>query len=315
MNCPLPRKVIGQILNANAFTIEEVRGGISKQVYKIHTDADPYMLYIWRRPYEGALTENKTEGANYLFADGFPYFVFNTKLLADLDIRVPQILQCGHEDDGDFDYAVVECFQGKSFQEYMDDGGDVAQYADALSALMGKLANKKRGYFGPPMEKKSFDRNISAEQLAFRHYKEELRIASALDSQVADMQERIAGLLKDKLFAVKPTETPIYSLIHGELTPPHIFVMEDDSLALIDIEAVKYFDMEYDWAVIELMYNGTFSLPEMLDADRLAFYKLCLQVGYLSVAVDYVKNVDDKNEFFERLKDNKLSFFMDKLTN
>jgi len=118
MICQMPEEAIKSALDVSDFNIVEIRGGMSKQVYKIKTPADNFILYIWRRPFDNKLTENQTKGIEYLFPDGFSYFMHNTKLLADLGIRVPYVLAAGHHDDGDFDYAIVECFKGQSLGDY-----------------------------------------------------------------------------------------------------------------------------------------------------------------------------------------------------
>jgi hypothetical protein len=97
-----------------------------------------------------------------------------------------------------------------------------------------------------------------------------------------------------------------FVLIHGELTPQHIFLLDNGELGLIDIEGVKYFDAEYDWAVIDFMYNRRIPLPENIDIKKLNFYELCLTVGYMSGTADYLKNVDSKNEFFINIRKSNL---------
>lgn len=300
MKCPLPNEIISQTINTTAFSLQEIRGGISKQVYKIIVNSNSYVLYIWLRPYDGNLTENKTEGIDYLFPDGFKYFIYNTRLLADIGVHVPQIINYGHYEIGAFDYAVVEYLKGQSFQEYMDNGNDISLYSDKMVKLMEKLSVLNRHYYGSPMEICPF--SLSSEQLAFNFYTEELKIASDIDNEISDARDHIYSLLQTKMSEIPPVENPAYSLIHGELTPPHIFILEDDSLALIDIESVKYYDTEFDWAVIDLMYDGKILLPKTLDYKKLGFYKLCLRIGYLSTAADYLVHVDKKNAFFTELR-------------
>jgi hypothetical protein len=132
------KETIQDMLQVSEFDIEEIREGFSKQVYRIKTKKDRYILYIWRRPLENKLTENQTKGAKYLFPDGFKYFIHNTKLLTDMGIRVPAIIFSGHRDEEDFDYALVECFEGQSYMEYMNKGGDIRTVADKVEVVMEK---------------------------------------------------------------------------------------------------------------------------------------------------------------------------------
>jgi hypothetical protein len=307
MKCPLSDPIISNIIHTASFTLHEIRNGISKRVYRVTTADSSYILYVWLRPFDGALTENKTPGTEFLFPDGFQYFLYNTQLLTDLGVRVPKILSSGHDAAGGFDYALVEFLRGRSFDEYLQSGGDLSRYADQLTGVMNRLSAQKRDYFGVPMEKTRPD--VPAETLAYQFYAEELRIASELDKEVFFIRDKMNDLLKSKQCAVKPYSTRFYPLVHGELTPPHIFILEDDSLAMIDFEALKYFDREYDWAVIDCVYGGKFSLPSDLDAARFDFYQLCVQIGYLSVAVDYLINVDCADDFFQNLRKYYLNVF------
>jgi len=260
------------------------------------TNPKCYMLYVWLRPYGGTLSENPIDGVEYLFPDGFQYFIYNTELLSSIGLRVPKIIVSGHYNDGDFNYAIVECFKGISFNEYMQGGGDVSIFADKIVDIMSKMSIHKRNYYGSPIETKP--NYISAAQLIYNFYAEELNIASKFDNEINDLKENILVLMKKKFSEIDEKEKQEYSLVHGELTPPHIFILDDGKIGLIDIEGVKYFDLEYDWAVIDLMYGGKIPMPNNINMQKLEFYKICLQIGYVSVAADYLVNVDSNNIFF-----------------
>jgi len=304
MNCPLPNEIIEKALNASGFNIDEIRGGISKQVYKITTQTESFILYVWLRPYDGTLTENQTKGMEYLFPDGFKYFLHNIKLLSDIGVRVPHIISAGHYDDGDFDYAIVECFKGQSLDDYMRNDGDVGALADRITAVMNKMAVKKRDYYGSPIETKP--NNISAAQLIFNFYAEELNIASKFDNKVNAIQSKILRLMQSKMSEIVETKAQEFSLVHGELTPPHIFILDNGEIGLIDIEGVKYFDSEYDWTVMDFMYAGKIPLPDNINKQKLDFYKICLKVGYLSISSDYLVHVDKNNEVFKSIRKSNL---------
>lgn len=161
MNYQFISEIIKNALNISDFNVSETQSGFSKQVYKITSKAGNFILYVWSRPYDNKLTENLTRRAEYLFPDGFTYFVHNTKLLTDIGIRVPYIITYGHHDDGDFDYAVVEYFEGQDLYEYMNNGGNIGNIADRITAVMDKMALNKRSFYGPPIEKEP--NNISHE--------------------------------------------------------------------------------------------------------------------------------------------------------
>lgn len=299
MKCPLPKETIKQLLRISDFSIIEIRGGISKQVYKISTQTESYMLYIWLRPYDGTLTENQIDDVEYLFPDGFQYFIYNTELLSNIGVRVPKIIASGHYKESDFNFAIIECFKGISLKEYMQSDGNISIFADKIVDTMSKLSMQKRNYYGSPIETKP--NNISAAQLIFNFYAEELNIASKLDSEINDLKKNILTLMQNKFSKIVETDNQEYSLVHGELTPPHIFILDDGEIGLIDIEGVKYFDVEYDWAVIDFMYSGKIPLSNNINMKKMEFYKICLKIGYMSVAVDYLMNIDSNNKFFIQL--------------
>jgi len=300
----LLKETIQNALNTSDFHIDEIRGGFSKQVYRITTQADSFMLYIWRRPCDNQLTENQTKGIEYLFPEGFTHFMHNTKLLTDLGIRVPYILVAGHHDEGDFDYAMVECFKGQSLDKYMRNGGNVAAVADKIITVMDRMAAEKRPFYGAPLDNEPND--IPAAQLVFDFTAEELNIASRLDNEVADIQSNLLHLMRQKMDEMMEMERQEYSLIHGELTPPHVFILENGDVGLIDIEGIKYFDVEYDWAVINLSYGDRIPLPESINNQKLEFYKLCWKIVHVSGAVDYLVHVDGHHEWFRNFRERNL---------
>ena len=169
---------------------------------------------------------------------------------------------------------------------------------------MNKMLARKRGYYGSPIE--TVPNSISTTQLVYNFYAEELNIASWLDSKVNSLQGKILALMQKKMNEIVEIDTQEYCLVHGELTPSHIFIIDNDEIGIIDIESVKYFDFEYDWAVIDLMYGGKIPLPININMKKLEFYKICLKVGYVSVAVDFLTHVDSSNIFFKNIRKSNL---------
>ena len=92
-------------------------------------------------------------------------------------------------------------------------------------------------------------------QLVYDFTAEELNIASKLDKDIADIQPNILHLMQQKMNEITETKNQEYSLIHGELTPDHVYILENGEVGLIDVDGVKYFDVEFDWALINLTYG------------------------------------------------------------
>ncbi|HEY8422819.1 MAG TPA: aminoglycoside phosphotransferase family protein [Thermoclostridium sp.] len=304
MICQLLKETIQNTVKTSDFKLAEIHGGFSKQVYKITTDNDSFILYIWRRPFENNLTENQTDGVEYLFPDGFAYFIHNTELLTGLGVRVPGVITAGHNDDGGFDYAIVEFLKGQSLQEYMNNGGKIKDVAGRIIEIIDRMAAEKRPFYGSPMVNEPY--NLSATGLVFNFYAEELNIASKLDNEISLIQNEILHLLRQKMSEITEPNAREFSLIHGELTPPHVFILDNGQIGLIDIEGIKYFDTEYDWAVINSVYGEMVPLPGSLNLKKLEFYKLCLKVGHLSVAADYLTHVDCNDKWFINVREGNL---------
>jgi hypothetical protein len=306
VECLLPYDFIKSKLHGKDFSLTEVRAGIGKQVYKINTDSDIFMLYLWHKPYDGTLTENIAEGCEYLYRDGYDCFLYNTKLLTDIGIKVPAIINTRHYE---VNYAVVEFFHGKNMDEYQETGGDIKNISEKITEMMTKMDNHTRSWYGSPLIDNAID--ISSEQLMFNYYSHELDIAAGFDKQVKVLQPSIQQVLSTHFNKVNIGVKEEYSLVHGELMPPHIFILNNGKIGLVDIEGLKYFDKEFDWAVLDMMYDGEIKLPSDINSKRLDFYKLCLKIGYISVAVDYLKNVDNTHEFFHELYIENLDYVKD----
>lgn len=304
MTCPLPRDVLEEALGVRQFSLREVRGGYSKQVYEALCGEDRRMLYLWQRPYAGALTDNRTEGADYLFSSGVACFLYNSKLLAETGVRTPRVYASGHWERGGVSYAVVERLPGVSLEQYRSEGGDLAAVGCKITELLQRLSACRRAFYGPPLETRPYP--LPPEQLALRFYLEELRIASALDPGARRLRPRLEARLRR--LAQKAGLEPLadYGLIHGELTPPHVFLLQNGELALIDLEGATFFDAAFEWAAVSLHYGGAVPTPSSVDRNRLALYRLCLRIGYLSCAVDFLAHVDAQSDFFQGLRDGTL---------
>jgi hypothetical protein len=262
------------------------------------------MLYIWKRPFNAGMTENTTEGCEYLFPDGYEYYIYNTQLLNETGVRVPQIIGTGFSDSLGCHYAIVEFFNGCSLADYLQNGGKIDKIASKIKEITTKLSKKTRNFYGSPLITTA--NKISAVTLAYNFYIEELRIASVIDSEIAMYQDSIILVLQNAKNKINEKDNGSFVLIHGELTPEHIFLLDNGELGVIDIEGIKYFDCEYDWAVIDFMYNRKVPLPDNIDIKKLDFYELCLTVGYMSGSADYLKNVDAANEFFINVRKSNL---------
>lgn len=302
--CELPYHIIQADLNLSQFTLVGIVNGISKKVYLV-TDGNNHktILYIWQKPFLG-LTEAHTGSLHYLYAEGFEYFCYNTRLLTDLGIRVPQIIKTGHfSAEEAFDYAYVECFDGVSLQEYLQHGNIAeTKITDTLNAELNKFYTCSRDYFGFPILTNRHAK--SCQRLCYEHAVEELEIACSLDSTVTRMKHSVLQQLDNYMTIFVGQLKPVsYALIHGEPTPPHVWLLTDGTIGFIDIEGIKYFDIEFEYALLDMLYNFlSTSKPKRYDRNKLLFYKLYHQICWLSVSVGYLRNIDASNKFFTKLR-------------
>ncbi|MGH2443908.1 MAG: aminoglycoside phosphotransferase family protein, partial [Chloroflexota bacterium] len=75
-----------------------------------------------------------------------------------------------------------------------------------------------------------------------------------------------------------------YALIHGELGPDHVLVDAQGRPAIIDIEGLMFFDVEWEHAFLEFRFGEHYHhlWHDGLDAARIRFYKLCLHLSLCS---------------------------------
>lgn len=108
------------------------------------------------------------------------------------------------------------------------------------------------------------------------------------DARLADAHDRITDHLRHLRGVV--TARHDYRLIHGELGPDHVLVPPSGAPALVDIEGLTFFDVEWEHAWLQLRFGDAYSAlrPVELDPDRLEFYRyaqiLSLIEGPLRIA-------------------------------
>ncbi|WP_018220300.1 hypothetical protein [Salinispora pacifica] len=115
-----------------------------------------------------------------------------------------------------------------------------------------------------------------------------LDAAAARDARLADAHDRITDHLRRLRDAV--TVRHDYRLIHGELGPDHVLVPPSGAPAIIDIEGMTFFDVEWEHAWLQLRFGDAYPTlqPVKLDPNRLEFYRfaqvLSLIEGPLRIA-------------------------------
>jgi hypothetical protein len=273
--------------------LDRLTGGSKKGVYRLRLDDDTsVILYVW------AVGENYWPPAPtvaddpFTDASGAELFAASHAALTAAGVRTPRLLMLDR--DGRHipaDIALVEDAGALTLEALME--RDLAAAAAPLSTLgdavrrmhttvsphYGKLAAIARGEASQSRRTE----DIIAER-ALRH----LDAAATRDARLADAHERVGDHVRYLRGLVK--ERPAYGLVHGELGPDHVLVTAAGEPAIIDIEGLAYFDVEWDHAWLQMRFGDAYPAlrPVDLDLDRLEFYRyaqvLSLIEGPLRIA-------------------------------
>jgi len=186
----------------------------------------------------------------------------------------------------------------------MRNRGNITAVSDKITDVMNRMAAKKRAYYGPPIINEP--NGISAVELVFDFTAEELNIASELDNELAGIKLNILQLMRQKMYEINEIKNQEFSLIHGELLPDHIFILDNDEIGLIDVDGIIYFDIEYDWALINITFGEKMPLPKSVNVEKFEFYRLCWKIIYLSATIDCLVHVDSIYKWHRNIRENYL---------
>lgn len=273
--------------------LDRLTGGSKKGVYRLRLDDQTtVILYIW------AVSENYWPPAPavtddpFTDASGAELFAANYAALTAAGVRTPRLLMLDR--DGRYlqaDLALVEDVGAVTLEALMEQdpaaaATPLATLGDALRRMhttrgshYGKLAAIARGE--APQARRTED---IIEDRALGH----LDAAAVRDARLADARERIASHVRHLRSAVTAREE--YGLIHGELGPDHVLVTPSGEPAMVDIEGLTFFDVEWEHAWLQMRFGDAYSAlrPVDLDLHRLEFYRyaqvLSLIEGPLRIA-------------------------------
>jgi phosphotransferase family enzyme len=270
--------------------LDRLAGGSKKGVYRLGLDdRSTVILYVW------ATEENYWPSAPvvpddpFTDASGAELFATNHAALTALSVRTPKLLMLDRA--GRYlpaDIALVEDVGTQKLEELMERdpaaaAAPLATLGDSLrrmhasrSLRYGRLA-RLAGEDARPAEDVIVDRALG-----------HLDAAAVRDARLADAHGRITDHVRELRRAVVARRT--YGLIHGELGPDHVLVTPAGEPAMIDIEGVTYFDVEWEHAFLQLRFGAAYPAlrPVELDPRRLELYRyaqvLSLIEGPLRIA-------------------------------
>ncbi|MEV0898649.1 phosphotransferase [Actinoplanes sp. NPDC049802] len=273
--------------------LDRLAGGSKKGVYRLGLDDQATaIVYVW------AAGENYWPPAPavpddpFTDASGAELFAAGHAALTAAGVRTPRLLVLDR--DGRYlpaDLALVEDAGGMTLETLMEQdpaaaATPLATLGDALRRMhttrgscYGKLAAIARGE--APQDRRTED---IIKDRALGH----LDASATRDTRLADAHDRITGHVRHLHGEVTAREE--YGLIHGELGPDHVLVTPSGEPAMIDIEGLTFFDVEWEHAWLRMRFGGAYSAlhPVELDPKRLEFYRyaqiLSLIEGPLRIA-------------------------------
>ncbi|PYC75130.1 aminoglycoside phosphotransferase [Micromonospora arborensis] len=286
--------VAEQLGSARRLTaLDRLTGGSKKGVYRLRLDDQTsVILYVWAAGENYWPPSPTVPDDPFTDASGAELFAINHEALTAAGVRIPRLLMLDR--DGRYlrsDIALVEDVGDLTLEALMD--RDPSAAATVLSAL-GDALHRMHTTLGPRHGKLA---TIARDDASPRRCAEDIIVDRALghldtvatgDARLADAHGRITAHVRHLRGAVTARQT--YGLIHGELGPDHVFVTGTNEPAMIDIEGLTYFDVEWEHAWLQLRFGDAYPAlrPVDLDPHRLELYRyaqvLSLIEGPLRIA-------------------------------
>jgi hypothetical protein len=271
--------------------VTRLKGGSKKGVYRLtFADAPSAILYVWDPVENYWPTPSSTivsEPADpFADASGADLFEASYRQLAALAVRTPRLhLLDRTKTMLAADFAIVEDVRGPSLEGKLasDPLGArpvLAELGAALQVMhahqspsVGKVAIVQAGHA-------TSDRRC--EQIVLRRALAQLSEAADRVGKLASAQAALADLLQRWTAEVVPRSD--HGLIHGELGPDHVLIDDDGHPAIIDIEGLMFFDVEWEHAFLELRFHDDYRQlrADALDEQRLRLYRLALHISLVA---------------------------------
>jgi len=270
-------------------SLTRLRGGTKKGVYRAVLDDRSVIVYVWATSenYWPAGDPDLANDASDPFADasGADLFAVSHQYLQSLGVRTPELyLLDTSKAESPADIAMVEDIQGGTLQEHWQRRpDDAARITAELGEMLRAIHARRSSRFG---KLASIDnqtpQDVRCEQLALRRALDHLDHAAAHIDRLSEAQERLEQTLRSMAEGI-PLRSE-YGLIHGELGPDHVLVDAHGYPAIIDIEGLMFFDVEWEHAFLAFRFGEHYRhlWQDGLDHARLRFYTLCQHLSLCS---------------------------------
>jgi hypothetical protein len=278
--------------------VERLRGGSRKGVYRVRL-AGPggpasVVVYSW------AAEEDLWPGAPVAASDdvlapasGLGPFLTARERLAGLGVRVPRVLLAdGSHTRYPADLAVVEDVAGGTLEALFD--ADPARAADVMDELAGmvEVMHRQRGpRFGrlDVLEREACGAAPAAhpaypscEARVLAGALRDVAEAARRDGRIAAARTALEERLRELAGRV-PTRAE-YGLVHGELGPDHVMVDAAGRPVLIDVEGLRFFDVEWEHVFLRIRFGERYAALARpgLDPRRLDLYTLTTRLSLVA---------------------------------
>jgi len=276
--------------------LTRLRGGTKKGVYRAVLDDRSVIVYVWdtSENYWPAGDPDLANDASDPFADasGANLFSVSNQYLQSLGIRTPKLyLLDTSRAESPADIAIVEDIQGGTLQEHWqrqpDDG---ARITSELGEMLRTIHARRNSRFGKlAAVDNQAPQDMRCEQLVLLRALGHLDHAAAHIGRLREAHDGLEETLRSMVAGI-PIRSK-YGLIHGELGPDHVLVDAHGHPAIIDIEGLTFFDVEWEHAFLGFRFGEHYRhlWQDGLDDGRLRFYTLCLHVSLCSSPLRFLE--------------------------
>ncbi|NUP23203.1 MAG: phosphotransferase [Streptomyces sp.] len=270
-------------------------GGSKKGVYRLtFDDGFSAIAYVWS-PDEDYWDAGPSDLRDpFSHGTGLDLFTAAHDRLAAAGVRTPRLLHV----DTDARQAVVEDLAGGSLEAALPHDPTLP---DRLAVLLDTLHAHTGPRFGKValVDAGGSSYGTSCEQRVLEGALRDIEEVAGREPRLAAVRDRVADRVRAWAAEVRPRAR--HTLIHGELGPDHVLLTPDGHLALIDIEGLLYFDVEWEHVFLELRFGQGYDALRRpgLDEDRLRFYRLAL---HLSLVAGPLRLLDGDFPFAEPMR-------------
>ncbi|MCX4883356.1 phosphotransferase family protein [Streptomyces sp. NBC_00847] len=282
---PLARAAAGPHRTLSGVT--RLRGGTKKGVYRITLDdGSTAVAYVWSadEDYWDAGPSDLRDPLSH--GTGLDLFTAAHDRLSAAGVRTPRLLYSdATRTHLPADAAVVEDVTGGSLAQALERHPDAARASlDLLAAQLAEL----HAHQGPTFGKVALVDNggtpsaRSCEQRVTDGALRDIDEIVVRDPRAAAAREQLTDTVRALMAAVRPRTR--HALIHGELGPDHVLLTPDGHPALIDIEGLLYFDVEWEHVFLRIRFHEHYEAlrsPD-LDEDRLRLYRLAMHLSLVA---------------------------------